>query len=176
MFKIGDYVVVNSNYGICKIEDIAYLDISMAAKDELYYLMIPLEEAGAKIYIPVGGTKHKIRKVINEEEAWKIIDEVPEIEEMPIDDSRLCEKKYKEAIQSCEPEILISIIKSMYYRMRKRGSQGKKDTVIDERYFKIAENNLYEELAFALGKNKNEMQKLIIDKIKKKNLPSSDRE
>lgn len=80
-------------------------------------------------------------------------------------------KKYKEAIQSCEPEILISIIKSMYYRMRKRGSQGKKDTVIDERYFKIAENNLYEELAFALGKNKNEMQKLIIDKIKKKICP-----
>ncbi len=167
MFKIGDYVIVNSNYGICKIEDIAYLDVSMAVGNERYYHMIPLEETGSKIYIPVDGTKHRIRKVLNEEEAWKIIGEVPEIEEMLIDNSRLCEKKYKEAIQRCEPKILISIIKSMYYRKRKRDAQGKKDTVIDERYFKVAENNLYEELAFALGKNKNEMQKLIIDGIKK---------
>ncbi|TCL59929.1 CarD family transcriptional regulator [Kineothrix alysoides] len=167
MFKIGDYVVVNANYGLCKIEDIACLDISMAIKGELYYLMIPLEEIDAKLYIPVNGTKHKIRKVINEEEAWEIIGEVPEIEEMLIDSSRLCEKKYKEAIQSCEPRILISIIKSMYYRRRKRDAQGKKNTVIDERYFKIAENKLYEELAFALGKNKNEMQKLIMNRIKK---------
>ena len=31
---------------------------------------------------------------------------------------------------------------------------------------KIAENNLYAELAFALGKKKNEMQKLIDDRMK----------
>lgn len=167
MFKVGDHVIVDSNNGICRIEEIAYLDIPMAVRDKLYYLMVPLEEIGAKLYIPVDGTKRRIRKVINEAEAWEIIDEIPEIEEMSIDNSRLCEKKYKEAIRSCEPKILISIIKSMHYRRRKRNEQGKKDTVIDERYFKIAENKLYEELGFAMGRNKSEMEKLITDRIKR---------
>ena len=34
---------------------------------------------------------------------------------------------------------------------------GKKVTVVDERYFKQAENQLYEELAYALNMNKNEI-------------------
>ena len=33
----------------------------------------------------------------------------------------------------------------------KGDEQGKKSTVIDERYFKLAEDNLYSELAFAIG-------------------------
>ena len=43
---------------------------------------------------------------------------------------------------------------------------GKKSTVSDERYFRLAENYLYSELALALGKRKEEMRQLISDTIK----------
>ena len=42
---------------------------------------------------------------------------------------------------------------------------GKKNTSIDEHFFRVAENNLYTELAFAIGKNKEDMQQIICEKI-----------
>ena len=62
----------------------------------------------------------------------------------------------------------MSIIKNMYARMQKRTAQGKKSTSVDEHFFKIAENNLYTELAFAIGKNKEDMQHIITEKIAEK--------
>ena len=50
-------------------------------------------------------------------------------------------------------------------RKKQRSEQGKKSTATDERYFKLAEDHLYSELAFALGKDKNEMRQLICDTI-----------
>ena len=46
---------------------------------------------------------------------------------------------------------------------------GKKSTVSDERYFRLAENYLYSELGFALNKDKDEVCRLIIDTVKKHN-------
>ena len=46
-----------------------------------------------------------------------------------------------------------------------RFKQGKKNTSIDERYFKQIENNLYSELAFALGRDRSEINDYIKEKI-----------
>jgi CarD family transcriptional regulator len=40
-------------------------------------------------------------------------------------------------------------------------AQGKKNTAVDERFFKLAEDNLYGELEFALHKNKGEILDMI---------------
>ena len=101
---------------------------------------------------------------VNKERLYKI----PKIAEAWITDDNQREQKYKEAIQSCDPEKLMSIIKNMYARMQKRTAQGKKSTSVDEHFFKIAENNLYTELAFAIGKNKEDMQHIITEKIAEK--------
>ena len=66
---------------------------------------------------------------------------------------------------NCNPEKLIAMIKNVSERNKKRSAQGKKITAIDERYFKKAENNLYTELAFALGRDKQEMQTVIADHL-----------
>lgn len=167
MFQIGD-CVVNAGNGLCRIADIVHLDHSFHGKDSLYYMLVPLEEQSAKIYIPVDSQKQRIRKAIDEAEAWKIIDEISDIDEMWIGYEKQREQKYKEAIASCEPRQLVSIIKTMYLRKQKRCAEGKKSTSVDERYFKLAEHNLYAELAFALGKKKEEMQQLIETHIKGK--------
>ena len=56
----------------------------------------------------------------------------------------------------------------MYHRKQRRTAQGKKNTSVDEHFFKLAENNLYTELAFAIGKNREDMQALIAERIEKK--------
>ena len=42
---------------------------------------------------------------------------------------------------------------------------GKKITIVDERYFKLAENQLYSELAFALGVQKSDINQIIEENI-----------
>lgn len=167
MFEIGDFVV-KANSGICKIEDIGHLDISSANKDRLYFYLNPIGEANSRLYVPVDKADAGLRKVVTEEEAWEIIEKIPEVEEAWISDDKQREQTYKEAIQSCDPQKLISIIKNMYHRKERRTAQGKKNTSVDEHFFKLAENNLYTELAFAIGREKDEMKKIIAEKIENK--------
>lgn len=164
MFEIGDFVV-KANNGICKIEDIGRLDISSVNKDKLYFFLNPIGEVNSRLYVPVDKADTGLRKVVTEEEAWKIIEQIPNVEEAWISDDKQREQKYKEAIQSCDLQKLISIIKNMYHRKERRTALGKKNTSIDEHFFKLAENNLYTELAFAIGREKDEMRQIITDKI-----------
>ena len=167
MFEIGDFVI-KANNGICRVDDIGHLDISSANKERLYFFLTPLNETSTKVYVPTDKVNNGLRRVITEDEAWKFIESIPEIDEAWITDDKQREQKYKEAIQSCDPQKLMSIIKSMYARIQKRTAQGKKSTSVDEHFFKIAENNLYTELAFAIGKNKEDMQNIISEKIAEK--------
>lgn len=167
MYKVGDYVVKVNN-GICKITDIVHLDNMNVDKNRLYYLMVPNEGEQMKLYVPVDAANNRIRKVITEKEAWDIIDKIPEIESDEIINDKQREQEYKEAIRSCKPELLVGIIKTTYLRKKERNLQGKKSTVVDEHFFKLAEKMLYSELAFALGREQNEIQKLIVEKASAK--------
>ena len=164
MFEIGDYVI-NANNGICKIEDKVHLDLPMSDKKKLYYMIVPIKEKSTKLYIPVDSDKQRIRKALDEVQALEVIDEIPRIEAVWISNDKQREQRYKEAIFSCEPKQLVGILKCMYMRNQQRNAEGKKNTTIDERYFKIAENNLYSELAFAMHKDKDELRQLITDRI-----------
>lgn len=167
MFAVGDYVI-NANNGICKIEDMVHLNLPMDGKNKLYYLIVPIGEKSTRIYIPVDSDKQRIRKTMNEDEALRIIDEIPSIDATWISNDKQREQAYKEALFSCEPKQLVGILKCMYQRNRQRSAEGKKHTTIDDRYFKLAENSLYSELAFAMQKNKEEMRQLIADRIQEK--------
>lgn len=171
MYEIGDYVI-KANNGVCRIDDILHLDLPNTDKNRLYYLLIPIDNKNAKLYVPTDATEHTLRKALDEEQAWEVIRTIPEVEAAWITNDKLREQAYKEAIHSCNPTALISIIKNLYLRRKQRIEQGKKSTATDERYFKTAEDNLYSELAFALGKEKTEMRQLITDTISQNGVPA----
>lgn len=162
MFKIGDYVVYGST-GICKIEDITQLDI--ADSDKLYYVLVPDNGRGGKSFLPVDNTKVVLRAVISKEEALQLIDRIPRIEEIGVGNDKLREEKYKELARQCDCESWVSIIKTIYVRKQQRIAQGKKITATDDKYCRIAEDSLYSELGFAIGKNKDEMEDFIKERI-----------
>ena len=165
MYQIGDYVV-KANSGICRIDDIRHLDMSGVDKNRMYYFMTSQDNQASKLYVPVDGKKCEMRKVISEPEAWQIIEHIPDVEAAWISDDKQREQKYREALKSCDPNELIGIIKNMYFRKQKRSAQGKRSTVVDERYFRMAEDALYAELAFAIGREKDEMKEIIAEKLK----------
>jgi len=162
MYKIGDFVV-NTTNGICEIQDI--LTMNLSGNDKEYYLLVPIEEKSAKVYIPIDMAEQRIRRSMSQDEVWKLIHNIPNIEAVYIDNEKEREKTYKDALASRDPNQLISIIKTLYLRKQERVEAGKKNTALDERYFKLAEKHLHSEIAFALNIDKNEVHHIIVEHI-----------
>ena len=107
-------------------------------------------------------------EMVGGEEKIKEMDEIEDLDQINISDEKKRELEYKNAVNSKDPRKLIRIIKTMYFRRKARIESGKKSTAIDERYFRIAENRLYEEMALALDIDREEVKEYIRNYIEKK--------
>lgn len=166
MFQVGDYMIYGTR-GVCLVKDIGTLDFTGTAKGKLYYTLAPCYIEGSTVYVPVDAAGIVMRPVMSREDALRLIDSIPEIEELWIKDEKSREYAYKEAIKGCDNRELIRIIKTIYNRGRSRMAVGKKVTVSDNKYFKIAEDNLYGEMAISLGMSREEVKQFVIDSVKK---------
>ncbi len=163
MYKAGEYVI-KPNTGICRIEEIVEMDLTGDGVKS-YYLLRPIDDKKATLYVTVDADRKRLRLAMNEEEARDFIGSIPDIEEMWIANDKMREQKYKEAFRSNEAAELVAIIKNMYLRGQERLAAGKKITATDDKYFRQAENILYTELAFSLQINKDEVRDLITKTI-----------
>ena len=166
MFHVGDYVIYE-NSGVCKIEAIGLLDIQGMSKDKEYYTLRPEYIRGSTIFNPVGNEKVIMRPIISKEEALALIDEMKTMECLVITDERRREIDYKEALHKCDCRELVKLIKTSYLRKQSRLKEGKKVAASDDRYFNLAEEQLYGEMAVALGMNKEETKVFVHQKLEK---------
>lgn len=164
MFEKGGYIVYGTT-GVCEIEDITSPEMKGVSANRLYYVLNPCFQKGNRIFTPVDNAKVPIRAVMTEKEAKALVKEIPGIEELWEKDDKLREKRYKEAIRSCDPREWVRIIKTSYLRQEERRAQGKKATTVDERYFHSAEDHLYSELAIALGIPREKVKTYIKEQI-----------
>lgn len=164
MFEVNNYVV-KYNSGVCKVEDVLDGEKADFKDHKMYYLLVPLAEKNAKIYIPLERGEKVLRRVLTYEEATDLITRIPNIDTDFSQNDKLRELEYKEALQSLDCERMVQIIKDIYGRKKHRANHGKKPTATDEKYFRIAEHSLYMELAFSLGCREEEIPKLITEKI-----------
>ena len=156
-YEIGDFVSKPVT-GICKVEDILYLNLQDKKDNKWYYLMKPIEDEKEKIYVPVSNSDSRLRLCLTKEEAWNLIKRIPEIPTAWTDNEKMREQNYKDAVKANDPEALVAIIKMIYQRKQKRLAEGKKCTATDAKYFQMAENLLYMELGVEIGKPKQENQ------------------
>ena len=164
MYKVGDFVV-KANTGICMVEDIVDRRISEESPLREYYVLSPLEDRRSKLFVPTNSEVSNIRTALDSESAMALIKSIPEIAVHWIESDRMREKEYKDVMRSNDPVALVSIIKNLYLRRRERIERGKKVTAIDDRYFKMAENTLYAELAHALGTDKDDVRRIISENV-----------
>ena len=157
MFQIGDYVIC-SNKGVCEVENITVLNISGADKEKEYYILKPLYSAGSTVYVPVDSQKdHTMRKVLERTEAERLIGTIPEIPLLVITNDKMTEQMYKDCMKSNDCQELVKLIKTIHQRKQKRIQAGRKITAVDAKYFHLAEENLYGELAVALALSRGEV-------------------
>lgn len=167
MFETGAYVVYG-NTGICRVMGVTTMDMAGIPKDKLYYILRPDGQTEGKIFTPVENRKQIMRSVMSKVEAEELIECIPDIEALDVADDKQREEQYRECIKSCECKEMIRIIKTIYLRKKEREAQGKKVTATDEKYLKMAEENLYSELAMLLGVPKNRMENYITVRLKRK--------
>jgi CarD family transcriptional regulator len=164
MFEKGEYVVYGSK-GVCQIQEISHVDIPGADRNRLYYIMIPVQNSSGTVYLPIDSPKATIRRIMTKEEANRLIQDIPDIEQLNVTDEKKREDSYKEALRTCNGRAWVSIIKALNIRKRERVAAGKKVTALDERYLKAAEQELYGELSISLGVPREEMETYIQNHI-----------
>lgn len=169
LFKVGD-LVVYGNMGVCVVDSVGPSEISSADKDRDYYCLTPVYSDNSRIHIPCDSEKLAIRAIMTETDAQELIASMHSIVPMEIVDEKNREQTYKEIIKDGDCRQMVSVIKTIYRRKQERIAQGKKITVVDEKYFKLAEDKLYGELAVALDIDREKMKGYIKSKVGK--LPS----
>lgn len=165
MFEVGDSIIYGNN-GVCTVEKIGPLDSAKTSNSRSYYTLSPCYSSGSFIYTPVDNEKVLMRPAMTKDEAIQLIDDMESIELLEIKDEKSGEMRYKEALRKCDVREVVKVIKTIHTRKQTRLSEGKKITATDERYFNIAEERLYGELAVSLNMNKDEVRKHVIEKNK----------
>ena len=160
VFKIGD-LIVYGNAGVCRVVEIGKPPLTGVPEDQDYYTLAPYYSEKSVIFTPCNNEKVVMRPIVSKDEANELISNIPAIEYLGISDEKKREECYKETIRTCDPAKFISIIKTIYERKRQRIAEGKKATASDEKYFQMAEDKLYGELAIALDIEKTKVRDYI---------------
>ncbi len=164
MFEVGEYVVCGSK-GVCVVENITTLDIAGVDKERKYYILKPIYQTGSTVYVPVDSSKDSMRRVMERKDAQKLIEAIPDVPLLVIANDKLTEQTYKESLKSGNCEEWVRIIKTIWWRKQQRLQAGRKVTAVDAKYFHMAEESLYGELAVALDLNRDAVAEYIVEKI-----------
>ena len=160
MFSVGDYVVCG-NKGVCRVEKISALDISGASGDEEYYILKPVYTPGSTVYISMETADEKLRPVLTKKEANKLVKQMSDITDIVVESDKQLEGEYKNCIRSNDATELVRLLKTIYHRREARFAAGRKETALDAKYYRMAGDYLYGELAISLGIARDEVESYI---------------
>lgn len=167
MFEVGDYIIYGS-LGVCKVEKIGPMDLDGVPKDKKFYTLSNVYTKGSKVFTPVENNKVFMRAVISKEEACELVDHLNEIDSILVPDEKHREEIYKEAMKSCDCKEWVRIIKTLYEKKQSRIAEGKKVSTSDDKYLKMAQENLYGELSISLQMEKDQVEEYIVSRVEQR--------
>lgn len=149
MYNIGD-IIIYGEHGICRVAEMGPLKLG-GGQERLYYTLRPYYQPELVIYAPVDNDRVVVRPPLTREQAEQLVSELPQVPALEIPDEKSREALYGQIQHSCDCRALAGMIKTLYLRRSQREKKGKRATSVDDRYFREAEEQLYGEMAFALG-------------------------
>lgn len=166
MFKTDD-TVLYSTQGVCKITDIT--EKKIYGETVKYYVLKPFHHQESVLFVPTENEKltSKMRRVLSADEIYEIIDNMPNEDMEWISDENLRKQKYRDIIFSGDRRELVKIIKALYSHQKEQAARGKKLHQCDEKMLKEAEKMMYDEFAFALKIEPDQVLSFICDRIEK---------
>ncbi|MBR0085354.1 MAG: CarD family transcriptional regulator [Lachnospiraceae bacterium] len=160
MFSVGDHIIYGSS-GVCRVEAIGPVNISGVSGNRLYYTLKPVFSKSSTVFTPVDNDKVVMRPLISKKQAKELVKRLRDVDVLWISNDKKREEIYKESMRKCDIEEWARMIKTLYLRQQQRLAEGKQATASDERYYKMAQDNLYGELSVVLGIEKAKMDDYI---------------
>ena len=165
MFKIND-VIIYGTQGVCEIVGIEEKTISDVTKN--YFVLKPMKDQGATIYAPTDNAHvlKKMRRLLTVKEINGLIDSMPDEQTGWISNVNERKECYRNLLASGDHLALIQMIKAIYAHKKEREANGKRLHVMDEHFFKDAEQILYNEFQYVLKLgSKNDLMKYIFNRL-----------
>ena len=164
MFKKVECIVYGST-GICEVLDVTTMDMAGTLNDKLYYILQPYHKKGSEIFTPVDNKRIVMRSIISMNEAKMLLDEIDSLGEFKVSNEKFREDSYKQCVRGCNSRDMMKMIKTLHQRKHDRLVRGKSFPSTDERYLKMAEENLFSELALAMETDKEKIGEYIREKL-----------
>ena len=154
MFQVNDVIIYGAQ-GVCQIAGTE--DKTVGGAKKTYFILKPVNDKGATIFAPTDNAHvlKKMRRLLSKDEINKLIDSMP-------DENALWVSNENEHLE------LIRMIKAIHAHKTAREAEGKRLHVSDERFFKDAEQILYNEFQYVLDiHSKDDLLRYITQRIGK---------
>lgn len=160
MFETGQNVLYGIN-GVCLVEGVTEKKIGKVTLE--YYVLKPLSSNMQTLFVPVKNEQlvKRIRPVLSREEIEAILSDLPEIGEWNEDKNERTEQ-FKSIVYSADCKELIGMIRLIKARAAELIKTGRSLHMSDDRLLKEAEKMVTEEVALALGIEKQEVMDIIL--------------
>ena len=164
MFNKNDYIIYGT-MGVCKIIDIIEEENIYIGRKSYYVIQPMYSDKSTIIKIPTDNTKVFMRHLLSEKEVMSIIESIPDIEILRIDNDRQRSEQFKSIIKNSACEELAQMIKSININEQEKLSVGKKLSKTDEDFKKTAEKLIEEEFATVLNIPVQDVHSFILNHI-----------
>lgn len=163
MFKKNEKVVLR-NTGVCEIVEIKNENFGGGAQD--YYILVPVfKDKTSRVMIPCDSCQ-QLRKLISKEEALKIIDDIPNNQDIWIQDPRKRKEEFFNILSSGDEAKMSELLSTIYSKKIELAKNKKMLNTNDKLVFDQVEAVFYQELAIVLELEYREVMDFILNRIK----------
>jgi len=168
MFQVNDVIIYGAQ-GVCKIAGTEERCVNGAKKT--YYVLKPINEKGSTIFAPTDNEHvlKKMRCLLTKKEIHMLIDSMASEKPEWLENENARRERYKNILARGDHLELIKMIKAIYAHKQEREAAGKRLHLSDERFFKDAEQILYNEFQYVLDvRDKDALMAYIFARLEKK--------
>lgn len=160
MYQVNDTVLYGCD-GVCLVSDITHR--SKDDPDRLYYVLKPIKDPRATIYVPTDNEKalSHVRPTMSRHRIYEIIRSVSSLECIHIENEMQRKTLYAQILRSGDPLRIARLIKTLRLRRDELEQRGRRLHSVDEVYLKKAEELLFEEVSHVLSIQIDEVLPLI---------------
>lgn len=165
MFQIND-VIIYAAQGVCEITGTEEKTVN--GKKKTYFVLKPVGDKGSTIFAPTDNelVLRKMRRLLTKDEIHKLIDSMQSEKAVWVENESERKELYKSILAKGDHVELIKMIKAIYAHKNEREAEGKRLHMSDERFFKDAEQILYNEFQYVLDLgSKDDLMTYIFERI-----------
>jgi len=167
MFQVNDVIIYGAQ-GVCKITGTE--EKVLSGKKMTYFVLKPVSDQGATIFAPTDNelVLKKMRRLLTKEEIHKLIDSMQWENAVWVANENERKELYRSILAKGDHLELIQMIKAIYAHKKERQAEGKRLHMSDERFFKDAEQILYNEFQYVLDlASKEDLMTYIFRRLEK---------